>query len=471
MDKPTATHFTGMTHPLRVLMFVLLFMPLLSWAATTIDAVRYWPASDYSRLTMESSKPLSYKLFTLSNPQRLVIDLENVEPSAAMQELSGKIGPGDPWIAGLRAGMNRPGVMRLVLDLRGEVKPTVFSLKPAGEYGNRLVLDVYPAKPQEDAISALSPRQDTDSKPETNIEAAKDLSPKDAAVKPDVTAQASDAPKPDRYIRLEKPGKKPQFQVTRLITVVIDPGHGGEDPGAHGANGTEEKNVTLEIAKRVKAKIDAMENTRAVLTRDSDYFIPLAERVNKARRVNADLFVSIHADAFIRPDARGSSVFMLSEHGASSAAARWLAKNENDADMVGGVNVGVKDKNLARTLIDLSQTATNDDSRRLGNAVLGEISDINRLHKGHIEQAGFAVLKAPDIPSILVETAFISNPEEEKRLNDDAYQDKMASAIVAGIKKYFASNPSTIRAKLALSACVVLPNSYPDWLLEQRATT
>ncbi len=466
MVKPTARQFSNLTVWLRVALAACLSIPMLAWSATSIDAVRYWPASDYSRLTLESSKPLSYKLFTLSNPERLVIDLEDVEPSAAMQELAGKIGPGDPWIARLRAGMNRPGVMRLVLDLRGEVKPIVFNLKPAGEYGNRLVLDVYPAKPQDDAINAAANGQVPDSRPESKTDVVK-LEP----VKPNVTAQTDDTPTPDKYIRLEKPGKKPQFQVTRLITVVIDPGHGGEDPGAHGANGTLEKNVTLEIAKRVKAKIDALENTRAVLTRDTDYFIPLAERVNKARRVNADLFVSIHADAFIRPDARGSSVFMLSEHGASSAAARWLAKNENDADMVGGVNVGVKDKNLARTLIDLSQTATNDDSRRLGKAVLGEISDINRLHKGHIEEAGFAVLKAPDIPSILVETAFISNPEEEKRLNDDAYQDKMASAIVAGIKKYFASNPATIRAKLALSACVILPNSYPDWLLEQRATS
>ena len=466
MAKPIARQFPNLTAWPSVLLAACLSLPVLAWSATSIDAVRYWPASDYSRLTLESSKPLSYKLFTLNNPERLVIDLEDVEPSAAMQELAGKIGSGDPWIAKLRAGMNRPGVMRLVLDLRGEVKPTVFNLKPAGEYGNRLVLDVYPAKPQDDAINAAANGQVPDSRTESKADVAKA-----EPVKPNATAQTDDAPMPDKYIRLEKPAKKPQFQVTRLITVVIDPGHGGEDPGAHGANGTLEKNVTLEIAKRVKAKIDALENTRAVLTRDTDYFIPLAERVNKARRVNADLFVSIHADAFIRPDARGSSVFMLSEHGASSAAARWLAKNENDADMVGGVNVGVKDKNLARTLIDLSQTATNDDSRRLGKAVLGEISDINRLHKGHIEEAGFAVLKAPDIPSILVETAFISNPEEEKRLNDDAYQDKMASAIVAGIKKYFASNPATIRAKLALSACVILPNSYPDWLLEQRATS
>ncbi|BBP04037.1 N-acetylmuramoyl-L-alanine amidase [Sulfuriferula plumbiphila] len=411
----------------------LLFAPILGWAANAVDAVRYWPSADYSRLTLESSRPISYKLFTLSNPERLVIDLEDVEPSPALQDLAGKIGADDPWIAGLRAGVNRPGVMRLVLDLRGEVKPNVFSLKPAGEYGNRLVLDVYPANAQ---------------LPGANSSPAEPLA--EAPVRPGISAPANDSRKEEKSAGTRD--KKPQFQITRLITVMIDPGHGGIDPGAHGANGTNEKDVTLAIAKRVKARIDAIPNMRAVLTRNGDYFIPLGERVDKARQINADLFVSIHADAFVNRDARGSSVFTLSEHGATSAAARWLAKNENDADLVGGVNVGVKDKNLARTLIDLSQTATNDDSRRLGRAVLTELSDINHLHRGRVEQAGFAVLKAPDIPSILVETAFISNPEEERRLTDDAYQDKMATAIVDGIQRFFATNPATIRAKLAVNS-------------------
>jgi N-acetylmuramoyl-L-alanine amidase len=259
---------------------------------------------------------------------------------------------------------------------------------------------------------------------------------------------------------LEKHGKGDPFaseaksrpatpDIARLVTVVIDPGHGGEDPGAVGRGGSFEKDVTLAIARRLKAKIDGTPNMRALLTRDGDYFIPLQQRVAKARRVNADLFVSVHADAFVKPTARGSSVFVLSENGASSSAARWLANKENAADLIGGVNLGVKDPHLARTLLDLSQTATINDSLKLGKAVLGELGGINTLHKGHVEQAGFAVLKAPDIPSILVETAFISNPEEEKRLTDDGYQDQMAEALLSGMRRYFAQNPPLSKSKLA----------------------
>lgn len=434
MVKSTAGEYSPMISRV-LLLFAFVWVPVQVWAADVIGAARYWPTADSGRLTLESAEPLDYKMFTLSNPARLVIDLENVEASAALQELASNIVADDPWITGLRVGSNRPGVLRLVLDLRGEIKPSVFTIKPIGEYGNRLVLDIHPAQPP---IAEAANTPDPGVKPEPFTE-------------PEPAAQTNEALNAETAAPQHKPGQKRQFQVTRLITVAIDPGHGGEDPGALGAKGTHEKDVTLAIAKRLKAKIDSMENMRAVLTRDSDYFIPLGERVSKARGLNADLFVSIHADAFIRPDANGSSVFMLSEHGASSAAARWLAKKENDADLVGGVNVGVKDKNLARTLIDLSQAVTNDDSRRLGHAVLTELSGINRLHKGQVEQAGFAVLKAPDIPSILIETAFISNPEEEKRLNDEGYQDKMANAIVTGIKRYFASNPASIRAKLAVN--------------------
>jgi N-acetylmuramoyl-L-alanine amidase len=429
--------------------------PLWATAANTINDARYWPANDYSRLTLESAAPINYKVFSLENPARLVIDLEDVNSAQAITELSNKIGTNDPWISKLRAGLNRPGVFRLVLDLRGEVKPTLFTLKPIGTYGNRLVLDVYPAKPgAAKPADADTNTIATDIKPDTKANIKPELKPE---LKPDtkiaennVSDNVDKVIKPAPAEKTDKSGKKPSYVITRLVTVAIDAGHGGEDPGAHGANGTLEKNVTLAVAKRVKAKIDAIDNMRAVLTRDSDFFIPLAERVNKARRLNADLFVSIHADAFIRPDARGSSVFTLSEHGATSAAARWLAKSENDADLVGGVNVGVKDKNLAKTLIDLSQTATNTDSRRLASSVLNQLSEVNRLHKGEVEEAGFAVLKAPDIPSILVETAFISNPEEEARLSDDAYQDKLATAIVDGVKRYFASNPATARSKMAI---------------------
>ena len=235
----------------------------------------------------------------------------------------------------------------------------------------------------------------------------------------------------------------------RLVIIAIDAGHGGEDPGALGRRGTHEKNVTLAIARRLKAVIDAEPNMRGVLIRDGDFFISLAGRVEKARRARADLFVSIHADAFIKPHARGSSVFALSERGATSTAAKWLAKKENDADLIGGVNLDVKDRFLAQTLLDLSQTATIQDSLKLGRSVLAELGGINTLHKPHVEQAGFAVLKAPDIPSILVETAFISNPEEEKRLSDDAYQERLALAILKGIKRYFSRNPPLSRSTVA----------------------
>jgi N-acetylmuramoyl-L-alanine amidase len=235
------------------------------------------------------------------------------------------------------------------------------------------------------------------------------------------------------------------------VTVVIDAGHGGEDPGAKGRNGTYEKNVTLAIARRLKTLVDAEPNMRGVLVRDGDYFVPLHERVIKARKVRGDLFVSIHADAYVKPHARGSSVFALSERGATSVAARWLAKKENEADLIGGVNLDVPDPYVKQVLLDLSQTATINDSIKLGRAVLDEIGGINTLHKGRVEQAGFAVLKAPDIPSILVETAFISNPNEEKRLGKPEYQEKLAGAILQGVRKYFAKNPPLARDKVAVN--------------------
>ncbi|MDO8958129.1 MAG: N-acetylmuramoyl-L-alanine amidase, partial [Rhodocyclaceae bacterium] len=346
---------------------------------------------------------------------RLVVDIEGVEFNSVLASLPGKILESDPQIRLIRAGRFKPDVVRLVIELKGEVKPQIFSLKPVGENSHRLVLDLYPAEPPDPLMDLLEKHRDS--------------APWQSGQKP--------------------PRQAEQPDIQRLVTVVIDPGHGGEDPGAIGRGGSYEKHVTLAIARRLKAKIDAEPNMRALLTRDGDYFIPLNQRVAKARRVRADLFVSVHADAFIKPTARGSSVFVLSENGASSSAARWLANRENSADLVGGVNFGVRDPHLARTLLDLSQTATLNDSLKLARAVLNQIGDINTLHKPHVEQAGFAVLKAPDIPSILVETAFISNPEEEARLVDDAYQDKMANALLAGIRRYFAQNPPVARSKIA----------------------
>jgi len=231
----------------------------------------------------------------------------------------------------------------------------------------------------------------------------------------------------------------------RLITIAVDPGHGGEDPGAIGKRGTHEKAVTLSIGRQLAALIQEQSDYRVLMTRDADYFVPLGVRVEKARRVEADLFVSIHADAWVRSNARGSSVFALSERGASSSAAAELARQQNDADRIGGINVAARNPLVSRVLLDLSTSAQISDSLRFGDAVLHELERVNRLHRGYVEQAGFAVLKAPDIPSILVETAFISNPDEEARLRDQDYQRQMAAAVFKGIRAYFAKNPPAVR--------------------------
>ena len=391
----------------------LLVTPAFGKALPTLLGVRVWPAADYTRVTLEHSAPLKFTHLLLKDPERLVLDLEGVEFNSVLQGLPQKILDNDPQIKLIRAGRFKPDVVRIVVELKQEVKPQVFTLAPVGDYGHRLVLDLYPNEAPDPLMALLEKRTQAEAKP-------------DAQRKP-----------------------APQGEIDRLVTIVIDPGHGGEDPGAVGRGGSLEKNVTLAIARRLKAKIDSQPNMRALLTRDGDFFIPLGQRVAKARRVNADLFVSIHADAFVKPTARGSSVFVLSENGASSSAARWLANKENAADLIGGVNIGEKDPHLARTLLDLSQTATLNDSLKLGKSVLGEIGGINTLHKGHVEQASFAVLKAPDIPSILVETAFISNPEEEARLTDDAYQDKMANALLTGMRRYFSQNPPLAKSRIA----------------------
>ena len=419
----------------------------LSQAATNrntgILAVRIWPAADYTRVAIEHSAPLKYTHFMVKDPERLVVDLEGVEFNNVLDGLGNKVAPNDPNIKLLRAGRYKPGVVRLVMELKGEANPQVFVLPPVGGYGHRLVLDVYPLNPPDPLLSLLDGNEARPAVVETRP-AIKTES------RPEVVVETKASQKPEQVAEQKSAAKRQGRPVVdRLVTITLDPGHGGEDPGAIGSGGSYEKNVTLAVAKRLRAKIEAEPNMRAVLTRDSDFFVPLHARVQKARRIQSDLFVSIHADAFVRPDANGSSVFVLSESGASSSAARYLAQKENAADLIGGVNIDVKDPILARTLLDLSQTATINDSLKLGKAVLGELGGINRLHKASVEQAGFAVLKAPDIPSILVETAFISNPEEEKRLNDDAYQDKMAEAIFSGIRKYLAKNPPLAKSTLA----------------------
>jgi len=349
-------------------------------------------------------------MFTVKDPGRLVLDLETDELAPALTELQAKVAPEDPYIKGLRIARNRPGIVRLVLDLKTDVKPQLFNLPPVAEYGHRLVLDIYPEVPLDPLAALLEESSKT---------------------------------------RDEK--EKPASKVARLATIVIDAGHGGEDPGALGRHGSREKDVTLSIARRLKTLVDAEPNMRALLTRDGDYFLPLAMRVDKARKVRADLFVSIHADAFVRPDARGSSVFALSDRRATSEMARILAKQENEADLVGGVGLEGKDDYVRRTIIDLWQTGTIDHSLRVGGSVLKRLGAVNTLHKPQVEQASFKVLTAPNIPSILVETAFISNPEEEKRLNDDDYQEKLARAVLDGIRDYFARHPPRPASPLALN--------------------
>jgi N-acetylmuramoyl-L-alanine amidase len=409
-------------------------------AADRVGAVRVWPAQDYTRITIESDKPIRHALLLVKTPERLVLDLEDIDLASVQQEIAGKVLPDDPYIGQMRAGRYKPGLVRLVLDLKTEVKPQIFMLKPVGEYGHRLVLDIYPLVAV-DPLMALLQRSEARSVPDgAGTEAAPPALQE--APKTEARSEARPELKPE-------PAQKIKPVVARMVTIVVDAGHGGEDPGAKGREGSREKNVTLTIARKLKAIIDAEPNMRAVLTRDGDYFIPLQVRVQKARKVRADLFVSVHADAFVKPHARGSSVFALSERGATSTAAKWLAKRENEADLIGGVNLGLKDRYLAMTLADLSLTAQINDSLKLGKAVLSELGGVNSLHKNDVEQAGFAVLKAPDVPSILVETAFISNPEEERRLNDEGYQEKMAQAIFKGIRRYFTKNPPLAKSTLA----------------------
>ncbi len=396
-----------------------------AFADTIVSSTRIWPASEYTRLTLESDTSINYSLSLLKNPDRVVLDLKNVTLTPEIERLPGRIGVDNLYIRALRIGRFKPGVLRLVLDLKTEVVPQAFVLKPVANYGHRLVLDIYPAFPPDPLMALLN---------ESAIKSAQANA--HANIKSDLKVRENAA-----SIRKVNP------ETIRLITVAIDPGHGGEDPGATSRRGTHEKNITLAIARKLKAKIDAEPNMRAALTRDGDYFMPLQMRLVKARKLNADLFISIHADAFVKPHARGSSVFALSERGATSATARWLADKENDADSIGGVNLKNKDPYLKEILLDLSHTGTIKYSLKLAREVLFEIGEINHLHKSYVEQAGFAVLKSPDIPSILVETAFISNPDEEKRLIDSAYQDKMAKAMLVGIKRYFARNPPLSRSK------------------------
>jgi N-acetylmuramoyl-L-alanine amidase len=406
-------------------------------AGATLIGVRVWPSASYTRVTLEHDAALQFSHFMIREvpPLRLVVDIDGLELTPALSELVGKVDGDDPYIGLVRIGQNRPRVVRLVIELKEDIEPEVFTLAPVGPYQHRLVMDLRPLNAPDPLLALLREHEARGAPPPARDETALD-------------EQIEKALARDRATTSRRAARRPEENVRRFVTLAIDPGHGGEDPGAVGRRGTLEKNVTLAIARRLERLIKSGSDMRVLLTRDGDYFVPLGERVARARRVQADLFVSIHADAWVRPDARGSSVFALSERGATSTAAAWMARRENDADLIGGVNLGGHDAGLARVLLDLSTTAQINDSLVLGNAVLRELERINTLHKPRVEQAGFAVLKAPDIPSILVETAFISNPEEERRLQDNAYQERMARAIFVGIQRYFEKNPTRARGPL-----------------------
>jgi N-acetylmuramoyl-L-alanine amidase len=430
-----ATTLLGLLAPLRAL-------------AATIVGVRVWPAREYTRVTIESDAALDAEHFLAADPPRLVVDLRGLELDTTLRELVGKVTAGDPYIARVRVGQFQPDIVRLVLDLKQPIAPQQFTLEPVAAYRHRLVFDLYPtvepdpllalirekagadqaaAQAVQDALGELIARVDQPSLP-------------GASADPAASAAPMQTPRPPPKVTAEQ---RARFE--RLIIVAIDPGHGGEDPGAIGPSGLQEKDVVLAIARRLRERLNAVPGMRAMLTRDADFFVPLNDRVQKARRVGADLFVSIHADAFVRPQARGASVFALSNGGATSAAARWMARKENAADLVGGANATLADQQVMRAMLDMSTHAQIKDSLVIGREVLKRIGQVGKLHKPTVEQAGFAVLKAPDIPSILVETAFISNPEEEAMLRDPGHQARLVDALATGIRRYFAQNPPLAR--------------------------
>ncbi len=433
----------------------------IAWGAAIV-AVRVWPADEYTRVTIESDAPLSARHFLAAAPDRLVIDVDGLELSAQLRELVGKVRSDDPFIAGVRVGQSQPRVVRLVIDLKQPIAPELFTLAPVAAYQYRLVFDLHPTQEPDPLLALIRDREQAEQHAAQSVQDAlgefigrvaggaapaapfSASAPIVAHAAPGAASGASER----KVIAGTMPPLLAQGKIDRLVVVAVDPGHGGEDPGATGPSGLHEKDVVLAIALQLRDRLNANPNMRAMLTRDADFFVPLHERVRKARRVQADLFVSIHADAFLTPAARGASVFALSQGGASSSAARWMANKENAADLVGGANtLHLKDQTVLRAILDMSTTAQIKDSLKLGSEVLGQIGKVGKLHKGSVEQASFAVLKAPDVPSILVESAFISNPDEEKKLRDPQYQAQLVEALATGIQRYFARNPPLARSR------------------------
>jgi N-acetylmuramoyl-L-alanine amidase len=411
-------------------------------SASELRDLRVLEGVDSTRTVLDLDAESTYKVFTLANPDRLVIDIDNAHRAAALQ-----IDPASKgFVKDVRTGPHENG-LRVVIDLNAPVSPKSFGLAPSEGFGYRLIFDLFPkddalansaaapapvqavvaAEPAPATAAVASGQKGTSATVLKNAPVAP--APKAADVAAQVT-QVTIAPPPSSL--------NDKLQLTnKQIVVAIDAGHGGEDPGAHGPNGLLEKDVTLAIARRLAAQINAQPGMRAVMTRDGDYYVGLRERTVKAREAQADLFVSIHANAYKDREMRGTAVYVLSDHGASTEQARWIASSENAADLVGGVKLHDKDADLAAVLIDISQSATMDASFDLGTRMLSSLEKVNELQKPVVQQAGFMVLKSPDIPSVLVETAFISNPVEEKHLGNSEYQDKLALSIFEGVRGYF----------------------------------
>ncbi len=465
-------------------LLVLSFMPWTkAWGAQLVD-VRMWPSPEYTRLTIEHDAPMKFRYFVLRDriPIRMAVDVEGLLLTKKLKDLVEKVRPNDPYVKQIRVGQFNPTTVRLTIEFKTDVDPQVFSLKPFGDYKYRLVFDIYPAvqkdpllaiiqkeESEPDAISRLlaevaeGQRRMEENRAEAENDSIGDLiagistgmlapvkpsgdtgtsepkqQAKPAAPKP--SKPATQTPSPASAAKPKAKGRSP----SRVLVIAVDPGHGGEDPGAIGKRyKTREKDVVLAISRILVKEINGVSGFKAVLTRESDYFVPLNRRVQKARAAKADFFVSIHADAWIKPQAKGSSIFALNSRGQVSTSNKWLARNQNNADLIGGVNVTSHDKQVAKILLDMSFSAQISDSLIYANRILGEMKKINRLHKNNVEQANFAVLKSPDIPSVLVETAFLSNPEEEKKLRTKAFQRKMACAIGNGILKCF-GKPGTL---------------------------
>jgi len=429
----------------------------IAWGANIV-AVRMWPSPDYSRVTIESDQALSYSQTFVADPPRLAVDIKGMALMPELRELVSKVLPSDPNIAGVRVGQFAPDVVRLVLDLKQPVLPQVFTLKPIAPYQFRLVFDLYPTQAPDPLQQLLSQRladiEDVIASVSAPPDPLGDMLAERGVIQPvapAVVGQPQVAQAPATPAQSNKPASQVAQKTDRIIVVTLDPGHGGEDPGAIGPKGTYEKDVVLKIALKLQERINKStvngNPLRAFMTRDKDYFVPLHKRVEKARRVQSDLLISLHADAFYTASPQGASVFALSTSGATSAAARWMAKKENAADLVGGINMDSADATVSRAMLDMSTSAQIKDSMKLGEAMLGQLGKVGKLHKPRVEQAGFAVLKAPDIPSVLVETAFISNPDEERRLNSQDYQNKLADALMRGIERYFESNPPLARSR------------------------